>query len=111
MQKELCLHPILFLSHIGQRIMSEQSENLSHSKEQANVLASNVENIKSEIIDLQIEYTHQQDHIQVLDSVILELRSEIHALQEQVKMLEEKLNTTQQNATHFNLHEEKPPHY
>ena len=33
--------------------------------------------MKSELTELQIEYTHQQDHITILDGVVLELRSEI----------------------------------
>ena len=74
-------------------------------------LISELEHVKSELTELQIEYTHQQDHIKILDSVILELRSDIDSLKKHVQVLEEKLNTSQQEATHFNLQEEKPPHY
>ena len=70
-----------------------------------------LEYVKSELTELQIEYTHQQDHITTLDQVVLELRAEIDSLKKHVQVLEEKLNTSQQEATHFNLQEEKPPHY
>ena len=72
---------------------------------------SELEYVKSELTELQIEYTHQQDHITILDQVVLELRAEIDSLKKHVQVLEEKLNTSQQEATHFNLQEEKPPHY
>ena len=72
---------------------------------------SELDYIKSELTELQIEYTHQQDHITILDQVVLELRAEINSLKKHVQVLEEKLNTSQQEATHFNLQEEKPPHY
>ena len=64
---------------------------------------SELEYIKSELTELQIEYTHQQDHITILDQVVLELRAEIDSLKKHVQVLEEKLNTSQQEATHFNL--------
>ena len=72
---------------------------------------SELEYVKSELTELQIEYTHQQDHITILDQVVLELRAEIDSLKKHVQVLVEKLNTSQQEATHFNLQEEKPPHY
>ena len=43
-------------------------------------IKQNVDAMKEEIIELQIEYTHQQDYILLLDKVILDLRSQIDAL-------------------------------
>ena len=90
--------------------MSEKS-NTEQKVEEKIVPISELEYVKSELTELQIEYTHQQDHITILDQVVLELRAEIDSLKKHVQVLEEKLNTSQQEATHFNLQEEKPPHY
>ena len=90
--------------------MSEKSKKEPESKKNT-VLIPELEYVKSELTELQIEYTHQQDHITILDRVVLELQTEIDALKKHIQVLEEKLNTSQQEATHFNLQEEKPPHY
>lgn len=90
--------------------MSEKS-NTEQKVEEKIVPISELEYVKSELTELQIEYTHQQDHITILDQVVQELRAEIDSLKKHVQVLEEKLNTSQQEATHFNLQEEKPPHY
>ena len=90
--------------------MSDKSTREQEPKKDIDPI-SELEYVKSELTELQIEYTHQQDHIKILDSVILELRSDIDSLKKHVQALEEKLNTSQQGATHFNLQEEKPPHY
>ena len=90
--------------------MSNESKKEPEKRRDIDMI-SQLENVKSELIELQIEYTHQQDHIKILDGVVLELRSEIDRLKKHVEALEEKLNTSQQEATHFNLQEEKPPHY
>ena len=90
--------------------MSDKSKN-EQSIEKKTDPISELEYVKSELTELQIEYTHQQDHITILDQVVLELRAEIDSLKKHVQVLEEKLNTSQQEATHFNLQEEKPPHY
>lgn len=71
----------------------------------------NVIELQQQMIELQVEYTYQQDHIRILDQVIIELRTHIESLQKNISMLEEKLNTSQQESTHFNVLEEKPPHY
>ena len=90
--------------------MSDKS--MKEQKSEGNIgMISELEYVKSELTELQIEYTHQQDHITILDQVVLELRAEIDSLKKHVQVLEEKLNTSQQEATHFNLQEEKPPHY
>ena len=90
--------------------MSDKSTREQEHKRDIDLI-SELEHVKSELTELQIEYTHQQDHIKILDSVILELRSDIDSLKKHVQVLEEKLNTSQQEATHFNLQEERPPHY
>ena len=90
--------------------MSDNSTRAQKPKRDIDLM-SELEHVKSELTELQIEYTHQQDHIKILDSVILELRSDVDTLKKHVQVLEEKLNTSQQEATHFNLQEEKPPHY
>lgn len=90
--------------------MSDKSTREQESKKDIDPI-SELEYVKSELTELQIEYTHQQDHITILDRVVLELQTEIDALKKHVQVLEEKLNTSQQEATHFNLQEEKPPHY
>ena len=90
--------------------MSDKSTRSQEPKRDIDLI-SELEHVKSELTDLQIEYTHQQDHIKILDSVILELRAEIDSLKKHVQALEEKINTSQQEATHFNLQEERPPHY
>ena len=90
--------------------MSDKSNKEQSIKKKIDPI-SELEYIKSELTELQIEYTHQQDHITILDKVVLELRAEIDSLKKHVQILEEKLNTSQQEATHFNLQEEKPPHY
>ena len=90
--------------------MSNESKKEPEKRRDINMI-SQLEYVKSELMELQIEYTHQQDHIKILDGVVLELRSEIDRLKKHVEALEEKLNTSQQEATHFNLQEEKPPHY
>ena len=90
--------------------MSEKSNKEQKVEEKIDPI-SELEYVKSELTELQIEYTHQQDHITILDQVVLELRAEIDSLKKHVQVLEEKLNTSQQEATHFNLQEEKPPHY
>lgn len=90
--------------------MSEKSNKEQKVEEKIDPI-SELEYVKSELTELQIEYTHQQDHITILDQVVLELRAEVESLKKHVQVLEEKLNTSQQEATHFNLQEEKPPHY
>lgn len=90
--------------------MSDKSKKEQSIKKKTDPI-SELEYVKSELTELQIEYTHQQDHITILDQVVLELRAEIDSLKKHVQVLEEKLNTSQQEATHFNLQEEKPPHY
>ncbi len=90
--------------------MSDNSTRAQEPKRDIDLM-SELEYVKSELTELQIEYTHQQDHIKILDGVILELRSDVDTLKKHVQTLEEKLNTSQQEATHFNLQEEKPPHY
>ena len=88
--------------------MSDKSK--KESKRDIDMM-SELEYVKSELTELQIEYTHQQDHITILDRVLLELRTEIDGLKKHVQALEEKLKTSQQESSHFNLQEEKPPHY
>ena len=90
--------------------MSDKSNKEQEPKRGIDLIPE-LEHVKSEITELQIEYTHQQDHITILDQVVLELRTEIESLKKHVQALEEKLNTSQQEATHFNLQEERPPHY
>ena len=90
--------------------MSDKSKKEQDPKGDLNPI-SELEYVKLELTELQIEYTHQQDHITILDQVVLELRAEIDSLKKHVQVLEEKLNTSKQEATHFNLQEEKPPHY
>lgn len=90
--------------------MSDKSKKKPEPKRDVDMM-SELEYVKSELTELQIEYTHQQDHITILDRVLLELRTEIDGLKKHVQALEEKLKTSQQEATHFNLQEERPPHY
>lgn len=98
--------------------MSEETSTitiLSHTIQELEkktiLLEANLIGIQQELIDLQVEYTHQQDHIQILDQVIVELRTHLESLQRNVDVLEEKLQSSQQENTDFSLQEEKPPHY
>ena len=84
---------------------------IQNLKEKNVQLERKMRNLHEDMIELQVEYTHQQDHILILDQVIVELRTHVESLQKKLDVLEEKLNTTQPETTQFNLQEEKPPHY
>ena len=70
------------------------------------------EELEQDIIELQIAYTHQEEHIQTLDSVVIALQKEIEALKAQIEYLQEQVNnpaSPEQDV--FTLVDEKPPHY
>jgi uncharacterized coiled-coil protein SlyX len=87
--------------------MSEEKK----TKQPQPIEQQEIDYLKQDMMELQIAYTHQQDHIKILDAVILELRTEMISLQNHIQMLEEKINNSNQNGSHFDIHEEKPPHY
>ena len=84
---------------------------MSEEKKTQHPQQQEIDYLKQDMMELQIAYTHQQDHIKILDAVILELRTEMISLQNHIQMLEDKINTSNQNGSHFDLQEEKPPHY
>ena len=73
-------------------------------------LEQQVQTLQKQIIDLQIQFTYQEQTIRALDEVIQEQYKEIDTLkQQQAKLIKllEVMNTTSGNTTQY----EKPPHY
>ena len=73
-------------------------------------IESQLEELRQQIIDLQIHVSHQERTIHQLDEVIQQQHMEIDELKRLQQQLVDRLPQPSETAG-FNLQDEKPPHY
>ncbi|TNF38620.1 MAG: SlyX family protein [Gammaproteobacteria bacterium] len=69
------------------------------------------EQLESRLIDLEIRFAHQQNHIDELDKVIYQQQQLIDRLQEKVVLLEKRLKTMGESNILRPEEDRPPPHY
>lgn len=67
--------------------------------------------MNSDIIDLQIRLSHQENHIQELDKVIYQQQQQIDALLTKISLLEKHLRTLTEANILSPAEDIPPPHY
>lgn len=63
------------------------------------------------LIDLEIRFTHQQDHLEQLDRVIYQQQQQIDRLLEKIELLEKRLKTIGDSNILTAGEDVPPPHY
>ena len=63
------------------------------------------------LIDLEIRFTHQENHIEELDKVIYQQQKTIDSITERLSELERRLKTATENNILSQSDETPPPHY
>ncbi len=71
-------------------------------------MASELEN---KLIDMEIRFAHQQDHIEQLDQVIYRQQQAIDRLQEKLAQLEKRMQTVVETNILKPEEDSPPPHY
>ena len=67
--------------------------------------------LENKIIDIEIRFAHQQDHIEQLDQVIYQHQQIIDQLKEKLQLLEKRLKASMDSNILKPEEDSPPPHY
>ena len=67
--------------------------------------------MEDKLIDLEIRFTHQENHIEELDKVIYQQQKTIDSITQRLTNLERRLKTATENNILSQSDEVPPPHY
>jgi len=67
--------------------------------------------VDEKLIDLEIRFTHQENHIEELDKVIYQQQKTIDSITERLSELERRLKTATENNILSQSDETQPPNY
>ena len=67
--------------------------------------------MEEKLIDLEIRFTHQENHIEELDKIIYQQQKTIDSITERLSDLERRLKTATENNILSQSDETPPPHY
>ena len=67
--------------------------------------------LENKIIDIEIRFAHQQDHIEQLDQVIYQQQQIIDQLKEKLQLLEKRLKASMDSNILKPEEDSPPPHY
>ena len=67
--------------------------------------------LEDKLIDMEIRFAHQQDHIEQLDRVIYQQQRSIDALDERLLQIEKRLKSVMESNILKPEEESPPPHY
>lgn len=70
-----------------------------------------IETLEAKLIDLEIRYAHQQNHVDELDKVIYRQQQLIDQLQEKIQLMEKRLKTFGESNILRPEEDSPPPHY
>ncbi|HEY9052133.1 MAG TPA: SlyX family protein [Gammaproteobacteria bacterium] len=70
-----------------------------------------IETLEAKLIDLEIRYAHQQNHVDELDKVIYRQQQMIDRLNEKINLMEKRLKTFGESNILRPEEDSPPPHY
>ena len=70
-----------------------------------------IETLEAKLIDLEIRYAHQQNHVDELDKVIYRQQQMIDRLNEKINLMEKRMKTYGESNILRPEEDSPPPHY